>query len=64
MKEKQNDSNHQNVFLKKDIPFKYGYAPKKKGYKPGTSNLEPSKPPQGGSGVPPKETSGKRSGKN
>ena len=38
-----------------------GYQPKKgiKGYQPDSSNLNPAKPPQGGSGVPPKPSSDK-----
>ena len=32
-----------------------GYQPSQRGYKPGTSNLNPAKPPQGGTGVPPKK---------
>ncbi len=43
----------------KGVPFQEGYQPKKdqkgyKGYQPGASNLNSDKPPQGGSGVPPK----------
>ncbi len=32
------------------------------GYKPNISNLNPQNPPQGGSGVPPVQSSGKTSG--
>jgi hypothetical protein len=45
-------------------PLNEGYQPpRKRGYQPGTSNLNPAKPPQGGSGVPPKPSGGKGGGK-
>ena len=47
----------------KELPLKEGYQPSKKGFQPGNSNLDPSKPPQGGSGVPPKDTGDKDGGK-
>jgi hypothetical protein len=44
----------------KRVPLKEGYQPSNKprplqrGYQPDRSTLDPTKPPQGGSGVPPK----------
>lgn len=37
----------------------YQQPDEKKGYQPGTSNLDPANPPQGGSGVPIKPTAEK-----
>ena len=38
-------------------PLKEGYQPDKKGYQPNQGNLDSANPPQGGSGVPPKDSS-------
>jgi len=44
----------------KRVPLRQGYQPSdktrplQKGYQPDRSTLDPTKPPQGGSGVPPK----------
>ena len=38
----------------KVIPLRESYQPIKKSYQPAQGNLNPTKPPQGGSGVPPK----------
>lgn len=55
-----NDKNDQkNEHPSKKMPLREGYQPGQKGYHPGGSNLNPEKPPQGGSGVPPKGDGGK-----
>jgi hypothetical protein len=48
-------SNQKKPSSAKKVPITEGYQPLEKGYKPGTSNLNPAKPPRGGSGVPPKK---------
>ena len=50
---------------KKGVPLHEGYQSKKgiKGYQPVSSNLNSSRPPQGGSGVPAKNSGGKAGGK-
>lgn len=36
----------------KEEPSEYGYQPIREGYQPTEGHLDPSNPPQGGSGVP------------
>jgi len=47
----------------KKQPLQEGYQPFKKGYQPTQSDLDTSKPPQGGSGVPSKPSSSSDSDK-
>lgn len=39
-------------------PLKKGYQPLNEGYHPGQGNLDSSNPPQGGTGVPSKQSGG------
>lgn len=48
-------SNNQNNSESNNSQLNEGYQPLNKGHKP-SSSLDTSKPPQGGSGVPPKKT--------
>jgi|GEM_PF-3551209 hypothetical protein len=63
----QNDNStitsNETIKENKSALFLEGYQPFKRGYQPKVSNLNPSNPPQGGSGVPPKSNGDKTESK-